>query len=150
MVGGIVEHQGLEQFQATTSDVAVKDQIDLMSRGWFSLTANRTDPIEHEYHDRRTNRVEKIRVTGTQEYGIATVHDQDLLIFVISQWLDAKQCGLPISRRISFTPYQFFEWIGREPTGSAYQRLNDALHRLKTTNIETTVDYEAGKRRHRK
>jgi plasmid replication initiation protein len=55
-----------------------------------------------------------------------------------------------VTRRVAFTPYQFFSWMGREPTGSAYQRLRDALHRLKTTNIETTMDYEGGQRRHRK
>jgi plasmid replication initiation protein len=150
VIGGIKENQELEQFQARAPDVAVKDQIDLMSRCWFSLTGKRTEPIEHEYRDAQSNRVEKIRVSGTQEYGIATIHDQDLLIFVISQWTDSKSLGLPVSRRVCFTPYQFFAWISREPTGSAYQRLQDALHRLKTTNIETTVDYVSGKRFHRK
>ncbi len=150
VIGGIKDNQELERFQARGPDVAVKDQIDLMSRCWFSLTGKRTEPIEHEYRDSQSNRIERIRVSGTQEYGIATIHDQDLLIFVISQWTDSKRLGLPVSRRVCFTPYQFFAWMNREPTGSAYQRLQDALHRLKTTNIETTVDYVSGKRFHRK
>jgi len=150
VVGGIQEHQGLEIFRACAPDVALKEQIDLMSRCWFSLTANRNEPIEHEYRDARSKRVERIRISGSQEYGIATIHDQDLLLFAISQWVEAKSKGLPVTRRVNFTPYQFFGWINRTPTGSAYQRLQDALHRLRTTTIETTVDYEGGKRHHRK
>jgi len=150
VVGGISENQDLQRFAAFSSDVPVKDQLDLMGRSWFSLTAKRTEPIEHSFTDPRTKQVETVRITGTPEYGIATIHDQDLLLFVISQWVEAKKLGLPATRRVNFTPYQFFSWINREPTGSAYQRLRDALLRLKTTNIETTMDYEAGSRRHRK
>jgi plasmid replication initiation protein len=150
VIGGIKENQALEKFQARSADASLKDQIDLMSRCWFSLTAKRTDPIEHEYRDSRSNRVEKVKISGTQEFGIATIHDQDVLMFVISQWIDSKRQGQPVSRRVCFTPYQFFAWINREPTGSAYQRLQDALHRLRMTSIETTVDYVSGKRFHRK
>jgi plasmid replication initiation protein len=140
-LGGIKEHQDLERFTAFASEVAVKDQRDLMSRCWFSLSAKRTEPIEHEYTDARSGRQERIRITGSPEHGIATIHDQDLLIFVISQWIEASRVGVAATRRIHFTPYQFFAWINRKPTGSAYQRLKEALHRLKTTNIETTRQF---------
>jgi len=149
-VGGISEHQDMERFAALPADVSVKESMDLMSRCWFSLSAKRTEPIEHQFTDSRSKSTETVRITGSPEYGIATIHDQDLLIFVISQWVEARKLGLAVTRRVTFTPYQFFAWMGREPTGSAYQRLRDALHRLKTTNIETTLDYEGGKRRHRK
>ena len=149
-VGGISEHQGMETFAALPADISVKEQMDLMARCYFSLSANRTEPIEHQFTDLRSKTTETVRITGSPEYGIATIHDQDLLIFVISQWVEARKLGLAATRRIAFTPYQLFSWMGREPTGSAYQRLRDALHRLKTTNIETTMDYEGGQRRHRK
>lgn len=149
-VEAIKEQHELERFQAFPSDVAVKDHMDFMSRCWFSMTAGRTDPIEHSYTDARSKRIETIRITGSPEYGIATIHDQDLLIFVISQWLEAKRLGLEMSRRVCFTPYQFFAWINREPTGSAYQRLRDALQRLQTTNIETTLTYKESRKRERK
>lgn len=147
--GGIVDNQGLARFDASTKNVPVKDQLDLMSRNWFSLTAGRTEPIEHRYTDARSNREELVRITSTQEHGIATVQDQDLLIFVISQWVEAKRAGVESSRRVRFTPYQFFQWIGRTPTGSAYQRLKEALLRLSGTKIETTRDFTKGAaRRH--
>jgi plasmid replication initiation protein len=145
--GGIRVNQGLQRFAAFASDIAIKDQIDLMSRCWFSLTAKRTEPIEHQYVDAKTNRMETVRITGSPEYGIATIHDQDLIIFVISQWVEAKRLGLEPTRRICFTPYQFFAWINRTPSGGAYQRLKDALHRLRTTNVETTFSFDKGQRR---
>lgn len=145
--GGIKEHQDLARFAASSSDIAPKDQIDLMARCWFSLTHGRTEPIEHEYVDRKTSITETVRITGSSEHGIATIYDQDLLIFAISQWIDAKRLGLPTSRRIHFTPYQFFGWLGIASQGTAYARLKEALHRLKTTTIETTIRADAGKRR---
>jgi plasmid replication initiation protein len=146
--GGIEKHQDLERFNASASDIAAKDQIDLMSRNWFSLTPNRTDPIEYQFVNLKTKQLETVRVTGSAEHGIATVHDQDLIIFVISQWIEGKRLGMPLTRRIFFTPYQFFSWTNIAPQGTAYTRLKDALHRLKTTNIETTIRSE-NKRRDR-
>ena len=143
---GITENQDLATFMAIAADVAVKDQMDMMSRCWFSPTANRTDPIEHTFEDRRSKRTETVRITGTQEFGIATIFDQDLLIFVISQLVEASRVGMPVSRRVRFTPYQFFAWMGRTPTGSAYQRLRDSLQRLRTTSIETSIRSESSRR----
>lgn len=143
--GGIKEHQGLERFTASSSDIAAKDQIDLMARCWFSLTPGRVVPIEHQYVDAKSGETETIRITGSPQYGIATVYDQDLLIYVISQWVEAKRAGLSPSRRIHFTPYQFLSWMNREPGGGQYQRLKEMLNRLRTTTIETTV--RSGNRR---
>ncbi|OYW77169.1 MAG: hypothetical protein B7Z37_05300 [Verrucomicrobia bacterium 12-59-8] len=144
--GGIKEHQDLERFTASPADVTPKEQIDLMARCWFSLTPGRSEPIEHEYVDGKTGVTETVKITGHPEHGIATIYDQDLLIFAMSQWVDAKRQGLEPSRRIHFTPYQFLSWINREPGGGQYQRLKDALHRLKTTSIQTTIRSEIGKR----
>ena len=144
--GGIKEHQDLARFTASSADVAPKDQIDLMARCWFSLTAGRTEPIEHQYTDAKTGLSETVRISGGSEHGIATIHDQDLLIFAISQWVEAQRKGLQPSRRIHFTPYQFLAWMNRTPGGGQYQRLKDALHRLKMTSIQTTVRSDSGTR----
>ena len=85
--GGIEKHQDLKRFTASASDIAAKEQIDLMARCWFSLTPNRIDPIEHEFTNLKTKRIETVRITGSIEHGIATIHDQDLIIFAISYHL---------------------------------------------------------------
>ena len=146
VAGGIVENQDLERFTANFGDVAPKDQIDLMARNWFSLTPGRTQPIEHEYIDSKSGLTETVRVTGSADQGIATLFDADILIFAISQWIEAQRQGFAPSRRVHFTPYQLFAWLNISPTGTAYARLKDALHRLKMTSIETTVKTENGKR----
>lgn len=150
VVGGIRDNQDLQSFAAFPTDIVVKDQIDLMSRCWFSLATKRTEPIEHEYFDQKTGLTETVRITGGSELGIATIHDQDLVIFAISQWMEAKRLGMNPSRRINFTPYQFFNWIDRAPSGRAYQRIKEALHRLKTTNVETTISFDKNQRRNKK
>lgn len=144
--GGIKEHQDLKRFTASPADVTAKEQIDLMARCWFSLTPGRTEPIEHQYVDGKTGVTETVKITGHPEHGIATIYDQDLLIYAMSQWVEAKRLGFEPSRRIHFTPYQFLTWINREPGGGQYQRLKDALQRLKMTSIQTTVRSEVGKR----
>ncbi|MEA3207135.1 MAG: hypothetical protein QOE70_192 [Chthoniobacter sp.] len=144
--GGIEKHQDLKRFAASATDISAKDQIDLMARNWFSLTPNRIDPIEHSFVNLKTKEVESVRITGTSEHGIATIHDQDLIIFAISQWIEGKRRGMELTRRISFTPYQFFTWMNKAPHGTAYARLKDTLHRLKTTNIETTIRSENKRR----
>lgn len=144
---GIGENQGIERFSASLGNVALKDQIDLMARNWFSLTAGRTEPIEHSYLDAKTGVTETVLITGTASHGIATIFDQDLLLFAISQWVEANRLGLNPTRRIHFTPYQFFSWLGIGAFGSAYDRLNDSLQRLKKTSIQTTIRSATGKRR---
>src|SRR3569832_35187 len=125
--GEITEKRNLVRFEASALNAPVKDQLDLMSRNWFSLVPGRTEPIEHKYIDARSEREETIRISCSQPHGIATIHDQDLLIFVISQWIEARRNNLEYSRRVSFSPYQFFTWVGIKPTGSAYQRMREAL-----------------------
>jgi plasmid replication initiation protein len=145
--GGIRKNQDLVRFEASAVNVPVKDLLDLMMHNWFALTAGRTEPIEYSYTNARSERQETVRITCPHEHGIATIHDQDLLLFVISQWIEARAKGMVSSRRVIFTPYQFFQWIDRTPSGSAYQRFKEALERLKGTNIETSRSIEQGKNR---
>jgi len=150
ILGGIVKHQDLKRFDASPDDVTPKDQINLMARNWFSLIPGRTEPIIHEYVDSSSGYGRMVKITGNAEHGIATMYDQDLLIFAISQWVEAKRLGLEPSRRIFFKPYQFFAWLGIKPAGKAYARLKDNLNRLKTTTVETTIQTQKGKRQKKK
>lgn len=134
----------LELFSSFKSPVTPKGQVDLMSRAWFSLSkSKRTEPIEHVFSSPDGEREERIRITGSQEYGLATIWDKDLLLFIISQWLEAQRRAVDPSRAIHFTPYEFFKWQGKKPTGSAYAQLKDSLRRLQTTTVETTIRTES-------
>ena len=54
-----------------------------------------------------------IRVEGTQEHGIATIWDADVLIWAASQIVEAKDAGLRPSRLMRATPYEILRFIGR-------------------------------------
>ena len=102
----------------------------------------RTDPIEYAFDDMlASKRTETVRITGTREHGIATIYDQDLLIFVISQ-LDGSEPrrGCNRARRITFHALPVFRVDRkRTPRAALITRLREALLRLRTTNIETTI-----------
>ena len=65
-------------FIASASDVSPKAQQELMSRNWFSLAKQkRIKPIEHKYAN------SWVKITGNPLHGLATIFDNDILIFVI-------------------------------------------------------------------
>ena len=53
-----------------------------------------------------------IRVEGTQEHGIATIWDADVLIWAASQIVEAKDAGLRPSRLMHATPYEILASSG--------------------------------------
>jgi plasmid replication initiation protein len=71
--------------------------------------------------------------------GAATVFDKDLLIYAVSQIIEAKNKGLPISRRVKINSYDFLTSTERGDGGAAFDRVIDMLRRLKGTNIETNI-----------
>jgi plasmid replication initiation protein len=69
------EREQLDLFRALPGDMAPRDSQDLMAFPFFSLAkSRRTAPI-----DFRAGGI-TIRVEGTQEHGIATIWDADVLI----------------------------------------------------------------------
>ena len=66
----------IDLFIASATDVAPKEQQDLMSRGWWNLSKQkRIEPIEHRFGD------SYVKITGDPKYGIATIWDNDILLF---------------------------------------------------------------------
>ena len=114
--------------------MAVRDQRDLMSYPFFSLSkGRRVIPIHYASGDIR------IEVEGLPAHGIATIWDADILIWAGSQLVDAADHGLNTSRFFRFTPYQLLTSIGRGTGNSQYCRLKQALQRLQSTVILTTI-----------
>ena len=64
-----------------------------------------------------------IRVEGTQEHGIATIWDADILIWAASQIVEARDAGIPTSRLMQVRPYEILRFIGRGTSLRDYQRL---------------------------
>lgn len=111
----------------------------LMSSNWTSLSKSaRHKPIVHTYDDWT------VQVSNDTGHGLATIWDQDILIFIISQLVWARNNDQPTSSQIRFNAHQLNRFL--RPAASRRSRPNveyydmtwAALLRLHTTRIETT------------
>ncbi|MFM0718908.1 replication initiator protein A [Paraburkholderia strydomiana] len=137
-------HEQLALFRALPGDMAPRDSQDLMAFPFFSLAkSRRTAPID--FHAGGVT----IRVEGTQEHGIATIWDADILIWAASQIVEARDAGIPTSRLMRVTPYEVLRFIGRGTSLRDYQRLKAALDRLQSTTVATSIRETTGRRLHR-
>ena len=138
------QREQLDLFRALPGDMAPRDSQDLMAFPFFSLAkSRRTEPI-----DFRAGGI-TIRVEGTQEHGIATIWDADVLIWAASQIVEARDAGIRPSRWIHATPYEILRFIGRGTSLNDYQRLKAALDRLQSTSVATSIRETTGRRLHR-
>ena len=138
------QREQLDLFRALPGDMAPRDAQDLMAYPFFSLAkSRRTAPI-----DFRSSGV-TVRVEGTQEHGIATIWDADILIWAASQIVEARDAGIRPSRWMHATPYEILRFIGRGTSLRDYQRLKAALDRLQSTTVATSIRETTGRRLHR-
>jgi plasmid replication initiation protein len=131
-------------FIASASEVSPKEHRDLMARNWFSLAKQkRTEPIQHTFGENW------VKITGDDSYGIATIFDNDVLLFVISQYMSAINNNIPTGRRFQFTGYEYFKFIGKNKFGGkGYDDLWRALERLHHTFVETNIRMDNSNRHH--
>lgn len=137
------EEPKLEIFRSLPGDLAARDSQDLMAYPFFSLAkSKRVEPIIFN-----TKRV-SVRVSGSLDYGIATIWDADILIWAASQIIEARDQGLRTSRLIAATPYQILRFVGRGTDNHSYDRLRAALARLQSTTVSTSIRASGAQRLH--
>jgi plasmid replication initiation protein len=138
------EREQLELFRALPGDLAPRDAQDLMAYPFFSLAkSHRTKPIDYRMNDIA------IRVEAVPEHGMATIWDADILIWAASQIVEARDAGLRTSRLMAATPHGILTFIGRGTGARDYQRLKDALDRLQSTTVATSLRQVSERRMHR-
>ena len=136
--------QQLDLFVSYGSDIAARDAQDLMAWPFFSLAkTKRVRPI-----DFRMGEV-SILVEATAEHGMATIWDADVLIWVASQIVEARDAGRPTSRLIAATPHEILAFTRRGTGKASYDRLKAGLDRLQSTTIATSIRQRDARRRHR-
>ena len=134
----------LDLFVGAGSDIAARDAQDLMAWPFFSLAkSKRVKSI-----DFRMGEV-AILVEATAEHGMATIWDADVLIWVASQIVEARDAGKATSRLIAATPHEILTFTRRGTGKAGYERLKAALDRLQSTSIATSIR-QAGARRRRR
>ena len=115
-----------------------------MTWPFFSLAkSKRVRPI-----DFRMGEV-SILVEATAEHGMATIWDADVLIWVASQIVEARDRGRPTSRLIAATPHEILSFTRRGTGKASYERLKAGLDRLQSTTVATSIRQPHQRRRHR-
>lgn len=133
------KHPQGDFFIADILDAAPKDDQVSMEHPLFALRAGD--------HKVRVYERRGYSVTVKPGYdGCATIHDKDVWIYAISQLVEAINRGREdIGRTVRFTAYDFLVSTNRDTSGRAYERLANALARLRETSIETNIETD-GKR----
>lgn len=131
-------------FVSAGSDIAARDAQDLMAWPFFSLAkSKRVRPIDFRMGD------VSILVEATAEHGMATIWDADILIWVASQIVEARDTGRATSRLIAATPHEILAFTRRGTGKASYERLKAGLDRLQSTTIATSIRQPDTRRRHR-
>lgn len=124
----------LDLFSVEFTDIATRMVQDVMWRPFFALGKKpRFEPIVY-----KTDNTE-IMIMGAKPDGIATIFDEDILMYLISLVVEAQDRGEPTSPQISFEPYTCLQGIRRDTGGTEYRLLIDGLRRLHSTTIRTTI-----------
>jgi plasmid replication initiation protein len=134
------EPKGNRQFDLFVpylSDLPLRDQRETMERPFFSLSKRkRLKPIEYTSPDGSV----WVKVEAMPVYGMATIWDLDILIWAASTLTEMKKRGVnDLPRTLHFHPYDLLKAIQRDVGGDQYKRLKEALERLHTTTISTSI-----------
>lgn len=111
----------------------VKDDMASMDVPIFSLQRYGDTKIRHYQRGNKS-----LTITPSV-LGAATVFDKDLLLFVVSQIIEAKNKGLPISRTVKVDSYDYLVGTDRGDGRKSFEGIIDTLRRLKGTNLETNI-----------
>ncbi len=127
-------HRQGDFFIADILDAIPKGDMASMEHPLFALKAG----------DMRVRTYERNGVTVTVKPGhdgCATIHDKDVWIYCISQLVEAMNRGREdVSRVVRFTAYDFLVTTNRRTDGDSYERMKDALDRLRGTSVNTDIE----------
>lgn len=127
-----VRHAQRDFFVADILDVSAKDDLASMEHPLFALKAG----------DKRVRTYQRGDVSVVVKPGFdgcATIHDKDVWIYCVSQLIEAMNRGREVSRTVRFTGHDFLVTTNRPTAGVGYDRMLEALGRLKGTVIETNI-----------
>ncbi len=127
-------HNEPDLFVCDVLDATPKGDRASMEHPLFSLSVKKDlTPFHYERGG------VKMTITPAATEGRANIFDRDVLIYVLSQLMAAKNDGQPLSRRMSFCAHDLLKATNRHTNGQAYATLRRALTRLQFTQIETNI-----------
>ena len=130
-----VRHPNRDFFVCNIFDAipGFRDDRASMEHPIFSLSTKPDKRILEYEHNGNT-----IRIIPSG-MGLATIHDKDVLLYVISYLRAAIKEGREINQRVRLTTHDLLVSTNRETSGRGYDRMEDTLRRLRGTTIETNI-----------
>lgn len=123
-------------------DTPLRDDRALMEFPFFSLTKRpQTKPLVFERDG------VSIKVSPGPR-GMASVWDRDVLVYAVSKINERVERGEKVPKTIKFVAHDFLKLTHRGTNKGAYELLKDALFRLRSTTVETTIT-SGGQTNHR-
>jgi hypothetical protein len=126
----------------TISKGPVRDIMNLMDTPFLALSKNRKKPIVYESQDG----TRKTRISAHSECFLASIYDWDIIIFVAGKIQDIinKNSDLP-PRTITIPRHEILKALHKHNVNTQQKELENSLHRLKRTAIDTTICNEDGR-----
>lgn len=133
-----VKHFVRDFFLADLVDYSIKDDHVSMEAPIWSLSTKKDLSV---WEWKSADEKRQIQVVPSV-LGRATMHDKDVLIFVISQLTEAmnRHRQDAANRTARFTVHDFLVTTNRGTGGAHYKRLEQTLDRLKGTMIKTNIE----------
>lgn len=129
-----MSEQQVDLFLDSLIGVPLKDDRALMEFPFFSLQKQpRMEPLIYE--DGRT----QIRIEPGPK-GLATIWDKDVLLYVVSLLNERIERGMAVEHTVKFSAHDLLKVTGRGTGKRSYELLLDALYRLRSTNIVTSIE----------
>lgn len=128
-----VRHPNKDFFVCDILDAPLKDDLASMEHPLFSLS---TKP-DHNIRSYRHNGNSVDIKPGYD--GMPTIYDKDIVIYCISQLIDAVNNRYEISRTIRVTAHDILVATNRPIGGDGYRRLKEGLERLAAVRITTDI-----------
>lgn len=128
-----VRHPQRELFLCDVTDAVLKDDMASMEHPFFALTTQKDTTVRrYENGDKWVEVIPSVK-------GLATIFDKDILIFATSQLMAAKKEGREVGQELIMSARDVLVFSNRHTGGHNYDLLEEALERLKGTQVSTNV-----------
>jgi plasmid replication initiation protein len=115
---------------------SLRDFSEMMEVPFLALSKNRKNPITYESADGEI----KIKVSRHTEHFVASIYDWDIILFVAGKMQEILNEAKDIPpRTMVFPRHELLKTIHKHNVNTQQKRLEDSLHRLRRTAIDTTI-----------
>jgi len=120
----------------------VRDVMNLMDTPFLALSKNRKKPIIYESPDG----TRKTKISAHRECFLASIYDWDIIIFIAGKMQEIINDRSDVPPRTLTVPrHEILKELHKHNVNTQQKELENSLHRLKRTAIDTTICNEEGR-----